>query len=169
MRGRKHNRAVGRQPSWLRRGAAAVEMAIVSPILLAMLFGIVEYGWVFMLQSNVTNAARDACRVGILPYADNATADAAIKVRFASAIAGTGLTEGTGYSVQITRATGANNVQTVTVTARVPWAKASLVGGGVLPNPKSLLAVLSGGGSTAGRTSDMVSACSMMKESTSGS
>jgi Flp pilus assembly protein TadG len=151
---------------WSRRGAATVEMAIVTPILLAMLFGIVEYGWVFMLQSNVTSATREACRVGILSYASTTDADTAIKNRLATAIAGTGLTEANGgYTVTIARATGANNVQTVTVTTSVPWSKASLVGGGVLPDPRAMLKIV-GGGSYTARTSNLVASCSMMKEGT---
>lgn len=164
MRRSKPNQTGTRGQGCSRRGAATVEMAIVTPILLAMLFGIVEYGWVFMLQSNVTSATRDACRVGILSYTSDATADTAIKARLSTAIAGTGLTEGNGgYTVAITRATGANNVVTVTVTTTVPWAKASLVGGGVLPDPRALLSIIGGGGYNA-RTAALVSSCSMMKE-----
>ncbi|MBI4581749.1 MAG: pilus assembly protein [Planctomycetes bacterium] len=153
---------IGRR-RWHREGAATVEMAVVTPILLALLFGIVEYGWVFMLQSNLTNAAREACRVGILPGAT----DADINTRFDEAISGTGLTPAgggqSGYTVTITRTTGSNNIQTVQVVAQVPWAKASLVGGGVLPDPRSLLHLFGGGSHTA-RTSDMVASCSMTRE-----
>lgn len=147
------------------RAAATVEMAVMSPFLLAMLFGIIEYGWVFMLQSNVTNAARDACRVGVLPYANNSDADAAIRSRFAEAIAGTNLAEGNGYALDITRTTSMSNVTTVKVTATVPWNRASLVGGGLLPNPRALLAIL-GGGESATRSSPLVASCTMMKEGT---
>jgi len=164
VRGRNKIQSKRQSSHWLRRAAAAVEMAIVSPILLAIMFGIAEYGWVFMLQSNVTSATREACRVGILPYSSTADADAAIKARLANVINSTGLRDGNGYSVAITRATDTtNNITTVTVTTRVPWAKASLVGGGILPNPRKLLAIFTGGGG-ADRTSDLVISCSMMKE-----
>ena len=134
------------------------------PILLAILFAIAEYGWIFMLQSNVTSATREACRVGVLPYSSTAAADAAIKSRLANVIKNTGLREGNGYTVAITRTTDtANNITTVTVTTRVPWARASLVGGGILPNPKKLISIIAGG-NTAKRTNDLVVNCSMMKE-----
>lgn len=146
-----------------RRGAATVEMAVVTPILLGLLFAIIEYGWVFMLQSNLTSATREACRVGILPGAT----DTEIQTRFAEAISGTGLHaagSGTsGYSLQITRVE--TPTRTLTVRASVPWAKASLVGGGVLPNPAKLLNIFSGG-STTQRTADMVATCSMFREGT---
>lgn len=142
-----------------RWGAATVEMAVVTPILLGLVFAIIEYGWIFMLQSNVTNATREACRVGILPGAT----DADIQARFAQSIAGTGLTANSGYRLEISRATTPN--QTLTVKAKIPWTKASLVGGGLLPNPRKLLGIF-GGGSTTERTSDMVASCSMYKEGT---
>lgn len=139
-------------------------MAVVTPILLAMLFAIIEYGWVFMLQANLTSAAREACRVGILPGAT----DTEIQTRFAEAMSGTGLRPasgggGNGWTLQIVRTATPN--RTITVNARVPWAKASLVGGGVLPNPRKLLSVF-GGGSTTNRTTDMVATCSMFREGT---
>ena len=45
----------------------AVELAVVTPILLTMLFGIVEFGWVFTVQQAVTTAAREGARTAVLP------------------------------------------------------------------------------------------------------
>lgn len=50
----------------LRLGAVAVEMAIVTPVLLAMLFGIIEFGWLFTVRSTMVNAAREGARLGAL-------------------------------------------------------------------------------------------------------
>lgn len=44
------------------RGAVAVEFALVAPILLALLAGIVEFSHAFNLQISVTQAAREAAR-----------------------------------------------------------------------------------------------------------
>jgi Flp pilus assembly protein TadG len=49
-----------------RRAAAAVELAVVSPLLLAMLFGIIEFGWLFTVQHTMVNAAREGARLGVL-------------------------------------------------------------------------------------------------------
>lgn len=44
------------------RGAAAVEFALVAPILLALVAGIVEFSYAYNLQISVTQAAREAAR-----------------------------------------------------------------------------------------------------------
>lgn len=56
-----------RRARFLRRAAAAVEMAVVSPLLFTMLFGIIEYGWVFTVRQTLTTAAREGARVAALP------------------------------------------------------------------------------------------------------
>ena len=43
-------------------GAAAVEMALVLPILLLLVFGIIEFGLVFNRYISVTHAAREGVR-----------------------------------------------------------------------------------------------------------
>jgi Flp pilus assembly protein TadG len=43
-------------------GAAAVEMALVLPILLLLVFGIVEFGFIFNRYISVTHAAREGVR-----------------------------------------------------------------------------------------------------------
>jgi Flp pilus assembly protein TadG len=45
-----------------RSGAAAVEFAIVLPIFLMLLFGIIQFGAVLFLHNNMVNAAREAAR-----------------------------------------------------------------------------------------------------------
>ncbi len=47
------------------RGAAAVEFALVLPFLLAVVFGILEYGWIFYEQFNLAGAVRDGLRQGV--------------------------------------------------------------------------------------------------------
>ncbi|ABF52818.1 TadE-like protein [Sphingopyxis alaskensis RB2256] len=48
------------------RGAAIVEMALVLPLLLALLMGILVYGHYFMLAHNVQQAANDGARAAIV-------------------------------------------------------------------------------------------------------
>lgn len=49
-----------------QRGASAVEFAIVLPLLVIFVFGIIEFGIIFYDKAMVTNASREAARKGIL-------------------------------------------------------------------------------------------------------
>lgn len=55
-----------------RRGAVIVEMALVLPIFLMLVFGIIEFGRGFMVGQLVTNAAREGARRAILDGSTNA-------------------------------------------------------------------------------------------------
>lgn len=47
-----------------QRGAAAVEFALVLPILMTVLMGAIDWGWFFYIDQLVTNAAREGARAG---------------------------------------------------------------------------------------------------------
>lgn len=49
-----------------RRGTAAVEFAVVAPLLMLLVFGMVEYGRLVMVQQVLTNASREGARTAIL-------------------------------------------------------------------------------------------------------
>jgi hypothetical protein len=61
-----------RQSLWAsERGAELVEFAFAFPLLLLVMLGIVDFGFMFQRYEVVTNAAREGARVAILPgYAD---------------------------------------------------------------------------------------------------
>jgi Flp pilus assembly protein TadG len=59
-------------------GAELIEFALVLPLLLLMMLGIIDFGFLFQRYEVITNAAREGARVAILPgYAD---ADAVARV-----------------------------------------------------------------------------------------
>ncbi len=67
MRGYGHHRHGSGE-----RGAAAVEMAIILPLLLFVLFGIIDFGRMLNAQLTLTEAAREGARAAALgqdPYA----------------------------------------------------------------------------------------------------
>jgi Flp pilus assembly protein TadG len=71
------------------RGAAAVEFALVLPILVLILFGVIEFGGVYNAQLMVTGAAREGARemaVGGDPADAEAAAVAAVVVAGADAL-----------------------------------------------------------------------------------
>ncbi len=45
-----------------QRGASAVELAFIAPLLFLFLFGIIQYGFVFNRKISVTHAAREGAR-----------------------------------------------------------------------------------------------------------
>ncbi len=49
-----------------RRGAAAVEFAIVAPVFFLMIFGMIEFGRMIMVQQLITNASREGARLAVL-------------------------------------------------------------------------------------------------------
>ena len=46
-----------------RRGTAAVEAALMMPIVVFLTFGLLTYAWVFIRSGQITNAARQGARV----------------------------------------------------------------------------------------------------------
>ncbi len=77
-----------------RRGASAVEMAIVLPLLLLMIFGIIEFGRAIMVHQVLVNAAREATRRAVIPGAT----DAQVMARITNYMNGAGIS---GYSVTL--------------------------------------------------------------------
>src|SRR3954452_15667604 len=73
-----------RKPSWSRRrGSKILEAALVFPILLALAFGTVEFGYYFYTEHNLACAAREGARAGVpTSAASNPTGatDAAVDV-----------------------------------------------------------------------------------------
>ena len=70
---------------WLRRwrsedGAQLVEFALVLPLLLLVMLGIAEFGFMFQRYEVVTNAAREGARLAVLP----GYTDADVQARVAS-------------------------------------------------------------------------------------
>ena len=51
-------------------GAAMVELALVLPVLLLILFGIMEASWLFAQQVEVRNAAREGARIAAVSNPD---------------------------------------------------------------------------------------------------
>lgn len=58
-----------------RRGAVAVEMAIVLPVFFLFMFATIEFGRMNMIRHTVDNASYEAARTAIVPGGDAATAE----------------------------------------------------------------------------------------------
>jgi Flp pilus assembly protein TadG len=113
-----------------RRGAAMVEMAIVLPLLLLLLLGIIEWGWIFFKVSQVNQAARHGVRVAIRPSATEPNVRAAVK----TIMNGAGFPDGK-YNVKIYKLDYPVGSE-VTVTVTVNYKDIMLIG--FSPTPKTL-------------------------------
>lgn len=104
-----------------RLAGAAVEMAVVTPLLLTMLFGIIEYGWAFSVKQSLVTAAREGARIAALP----GSSDQDIRDRVQEYLDPLGLTA---HEVEVTRADPPDN-PTEKVTVRMAYEDVSLLGG----------------------------------------
>lgn len=59
-------------------GAAAVEFALILVPLMILVMGIIGFGIVFTQKQSLSNAARDAARAGVVPYATPITCDSLV-------------------------------------------------------------------------------------------
>jgi len=106
-----------------KKATAVVEMAVVLPLLITLLFGIIEFGWTFMAYQTIVNAAREGCRVAVLQGAtDTEIYD---RMSFYMDKAGLGNTGWSWNSGDHTSEDG----KTETITLSVPYSKISLLGG----------------------------------------
>lgn len=111
------------------RGAAIVEMALVLPLLLALLMGILVYGQYFMLAHSVQQAANDGARASIIGL------DAADRSGVASRAVGRSLqaVDGT-HSVAVSETTEA-----ITVAVVFTAPQDSLLRSSFVPSPGNVI------------------------------
>lgn len=110
-----------------KRGAALVEFAVVTPVLLAILFGIMEFGQLFRVRQTAQHAAREGCRMAVLqstakPY----SASSSPVYQRISEIMTAGGVAFSGGMLSITEDTAGN--PTVSVTITVPYSDVSITG-----------------------------------------
>src|SRR5215831_8178385 len=61
-----------------QRGAELIEFALVLPLLLLLVLGIVDFGFLFQRMEVITNAAREGARIAVLPSYTNADVQARV-------------------------------------------------------------------------------------------
>jgi Flp pilus assembly protein TadG len=68
-----------------RRGAAAVEFAVVAPVLIMLVFGMIEFGRAIMVQQVIVNASREGARTAVIEGASLADVNGAITAQLDAA------------------------------------------------------------------------------------
>ncbi len=114
----------------LRRGAAAVEMAVVSPFLFAMVLGSIEFGRALMVSNLMTNSAREGARVAVVP--GGATSDVTTAVN--NGLTSVGITPSNATITVLVNgasadASTANSGDNVTVRVSVPYSRVTWLPG----------------------------------------
>jgi Flp pilus assembly protein TadG len=122
-----------------RRGAAAVEFAIVAPLFFLLVFGMIEYGRMVMVQQVITNASREGARRAVLDGATQAKVKEVVDEYLAS-----GSISGAKVDVDPLNPSSAGPGEPVTVTVSIPFNEVSW-----LPSPMYL------GGKTLNATTAM--------------
>lgn len=115
-----------------RSGAAMVEMAIVLPVLLILVLGLMEYGWVFLKVSQVNQAARHGVRTAVRP--DATEQDVIDAVTYMMTAAGIPANKYTMTHTDIDVAVS----EAVTVQISVNYTGISLTGTGLIPVPGTI-------------------------------
>jgi Flp pilus assembly protein TadG len=111
-----------------RRATAAVEFAVVAPVFLLLVFGMIEYGRMVMVEQIITNASREGARAAVLDGATTANVQEAVNSYLAS-----GSITGATVTVSPNPPTSAEYGDPVTVTVSVPFSQVSW-----LPSPMYL-------------------------------
>ncbi len=89
----QHGQVKGRRNRRREGGAAAVEMAIIAPLLILLLLGIVEFGWIFGQFNAVRHAAREGGRFAAVDGGGNAAICAVVDAAVEGQSAGMTLLE----------------------------------------------------------------------------
>jgi Flp pilus assembly protein TadG len=122
-----------------RRGTTLVEMALALTLLMTLTLGVVEYGWLFLKQQQVTNAARQAARIASTADATNSTVNSEISTLMSSYGMGS-----TGYTTTLspTDVSTAARGSSVSVEISVTYSRVTITNFRILPMPTNLSATV---------------------------
>ena len=102
-------------------GQAIVELALTLPLLLLVVMGIFDFGFMFQRYEVVTNAAREGARVGVLQASGYTTGDAAQRALQYMDVGGLNVpTRGCGGALAPGTRCASAAVSSVTITGSVP-------------------------------------------------
>jgi Flp pilus assembly protein TadG len=135
-----------------RRGAAAVEFAIVAPLFFLLIFGMIEFGRMVMVQQILTNASREGARKAVLDGSTATDVDNTVITHMSDARI---TVTAANITINPANPATANYGDPITVTVSVPFSEVSW-----LPAPM-LLSFL-----PAGKTDITLTATTVMRRET---
>ena len=109
-----------------RRGTSAVELALVAPVFVTLILGQIEMSRLGMVAQLLTTAAREGCRVAVVPGAT----ESAVQNRVDAVLTGSGIPVGTVTPTCPSPYTWntAPGGTAITVSLSVPFSKVSWLG-----------------------------------------
>jgi Flp pilus assembly protein TadG len=132
----------GHRPQYHRshRGTSLVEMALVMTLLLYVVLGAVEYGYMFLRQQQITNTARQAARLAATPDATTAT----VTSRVDTLMTAYGMPKGTyNYTTSFPNPAIVLTGQTLTVQISINYSRnLAIVNSSLCPIPAKLTAAV---------------------------
>lgn len=119
-----------------RRGTAAVEFALTVPVLMFIIFGVLDYSWYIKQATDVVRATREGLRIGVtVSQADGPDAAAASQVEIVLAGYGLDCDNSLDCDIQATP-TSVDGLDSVTLAVTVPYEP--LIG--LVPTPAQMQA-----------------------------
>ena len=109
------------------KGANLVEFAILAPFLILLLFGIIEFAWVFATNLDVKHGAREGARITAVNTPDTGNVDLAAEICSRMSIVGSDTATTITWASDGTPAVGEGVIVTVstplsTLTGIMDWA-----------------------------------------------
>jgi Flp pilus assembly protein TadG len=119
------------------RGSQLVEFALVAPLLLLVVFGIVDFGFMFREYEALTNAAREGARVAALPGYGNSD----IRARATQYLTASGMTTaGATFTTYCSSTTSACDVTATSVPVNGAGSSCIMLVGVTVTYPHTFLA-----------------------------
>lgn len=113
-----------------RKGAAVVELAVVTPFLAMLVLGVCELGQSLRVSSILAEAGRNACTAAASPGGSNSQVTSQVTTSLANAGLNADSASVTVYVNGVAGAdvSAANRLDKVTVSVSVPWKSVNLSG-----------------------------------------
>ena len=110
---------------WRERGAVAVEMALVMPLLVGMIIGIIDFSRIFNAELQLSQAAREGARLAALGFSVSDVKDRAVLAApnpaFGAPLPLTGVTVTTACTAATPAATDIAKVQVTYQFQGIMW------------------------------------------------
>jgi Flp pilus assembly protein TadG len=103
------------------KGVAAIEFAIVLPVLILLVFGIIEFSILFYDKAMITNASREGARAGIVYNFPDRLSAGEIETIARNYCADHLISFGSSDNVNVDVVTGAVSGDPLTVTVEYPY------------------------------------------------